>query len=110
MFPPPRTRWHPLPTRAISKRTPPRAWAAVFLRVVFLSMPTSLSLSNLSRIPPSVHERMYSMSTPQSAQPTRGLSKRAQELLKPKSFAQQPPTLTPRFAGVIPNAIKSKAR
>lgn len=47
---------------------------------------------------------------PDSALPMKGLSKRAQELLKPKSFAQQPPTLTPRFAGVIPNAIKSKAR
>jgi hypothetical protein len=45
---------------------------------------------------------------PDSALPMRGLSKRAQKLLAPKAYGQRPPAIEPRFAGFIPNAIKSQ--
>jgi hypothetical protein len=41
-------------------------------------------------------------------QPMPGLSKRAQELLKPRSYGQMPPKSTPRYQGEIPRAFRSK--
>lgn len=46
-------------------------------------------------------------SNPSSAQPMKGLSKRAQQLLQPKCFGQQPGPVTPSNRGAIPNALRS---
>lgn len=37
-----------------------------------------------------------------------GLSKRAQQMLAPKPYGQRTPAVTPRFSGVIPNALRSQ--
>ena len=42
-----------------------------------------------------------------SAMPMRHLSKRAQAQLQPRRYGQQPPPITPRNQGEIPNALKS---
>jgi hypothetical protein len=34
--------------------------------------------------------------------------KRAQALLQPRRYGQQPPPITPRHQGEIPNALKSR--
>lgn len=46
-------------------------------------------------------------SNPSSAQPMKGLSQRAQKLLQPKCFGQQPGPVTPSNRGAIPNALRS---
>lgn len=42
-----------------------------------------------------------------SAQPMRGLSKRAQALLQPRRYGQQPGPVAPSNRGAIPNALRS---
>lgn len=42
-----------------------------------------------------------------SAQPMPGLSKRAQAQLQPRRYGQQPPPITPRHQGEIPNALRT---
>ncbi len=45
-----------------------------------------------------------------SAQPIKGLSKRAQAMLQPRRYGQQPGPITPRNNGEIPNALRSTPR
>lgn len=45
-----------------------------------------------------------------SAQPMKGLSQRAQRLLQPRRYGQQPGPVTPSNRGAIPNALKSTPR
>lgn len=42
-----------------------------------------------------------------SAEPMRGLSKRAQEMCKPRAYGQQPGRVAPRNNGEIPQAFRS---
>lgn len=44
---------------------------------------------------------------PASAQPMRGLSKRAQALLQPRRYGQQPGPVAPAGKPPIPNALRS---
>jgi hypothetical protein len=64
------------------------------------------------RIPLSVHVRnpmtQPSKCNPSSALPMRGLSKRAQKQLAPKSYGQQPPKVPGRYSNEIPQALRSK--
>lgn len=45
---------------------------------------------------------------PGSAEPMRGLSKRAQALLQPRRYGQQVPVITPSARGRIPNALRTE--
>lgn len=45
-----------------------------------------------------------------SAQPMKGLSQRAQRLLQPRRYGQQPGPVAPSNCGAIPNALKSTPR
>lgn len=45
---------------------------------------------------------------PASAQPMRGLSRCAQQLLRPRNFGQQPGPIAPSNRGAIPNALRTK--
>jgi hypothetical protein len=45
---------------------------------------------------------------PDSAMPMRGLSKRAQKQLAPKSYGQQPPKVSARYRNEIPQALRTK--
>lgn len=48
------------------------------------------------------------ISSPASAQPMPGLSRRAQVQLRPRNFGQQPGPIAPSYRGAIPNALRSK--
>lgn len=50
---------------------------------------------------------MTTTRNPASAQPMRNLSQRAQRLLQPRHFGQQPGPVAPAGKRPIPNALKS---